>query len=251
MLVLTVCNLKGGSGKTTSTAALAAELAVRGRRVLAVDLDPQGSLTMTLGGTPSPSARALLDGGDADLTDNTVEGVDLIGADRALARHERGRAAQVAQRLQGLWQAAGDAYDVALIDPPPASGSLVLGALMASDGVLVPVAVGRGALEGLGDTIQLIEETGTAPVRGTFATRVNVSAGHDRDTVEYLSRQLGALKDGGLALDTFVRETVRVREAEMAGQPVTIYDRSSTAAEDYRAVVDELETHVLKSVAAR
>jgi chromosome partitioning protein len=253
MHIVTFSNLKGGSAKTTSTLAVAAELARRGRAVLAVDLDPQATLTTSAGLEPGPAAASLLSGegspedalarvvdasGDAALP--TGGALHVLPADRRLLRLERTAPVQLSRRLLALLDLVEGDYDVAVVDTPPQASALVTAALASTDLVLVPVASGRGALDGLGDVVELTERFGTAPVTGAFVTRVNTSSLHDRELVEYVASQVSG-PDGTPALRAFVRETVRVREAEMARVPVPFYAPSSTAAQDYAALVDEVE----------
>ena len=253
MRIVTFSNLKGGSAKTTSTLAVAAELARRGRAVLAVDLDPQATLTTSAGLEPGPAAASLLSGdgspedaraatadasGDAALADGGA--LHVLPADRRLLRLERTAPVQLSRRLLAFVDLVEGDYDVAVVDTPPQASALVTAALASTDLVLVPVASGRGALDGLGDVVELTERFGTAPVTGAFVTRVNTSSLHDRELVEYVASQVSG-PDGGPALRAFVRETVRVREAEMARVPVPFYAPRSTAAQDYAALVDEVE----------
>lgn len=253
MHIVTFSNLKGGSAKTTSTLAVAAELARRGRAVLAVDLDPQATLTTSAGLEPGPAAASLLSGdgspedaraaladasGGADLADGGA--LHVLPADRRLLRLERTAPVQLSRRLLAFLDLVEGDYDVAVVDTPPQASALVTAALASTDLVLVPVASGRGALDGLGDVVELTERFGTAPVTGAFVTRVNTSSLHDRELVEYVASQIAG-PDGEPAIRAFVRETVRVREAEMARVPVPLYAPRSTAAQDYAALVDEVE----------
>ena len=253
MHIVTFSNLKGGSAKTTSTLAVAAELARRGQAVLAIDLDPQATLTTSAGLEPGPAAASLLSGeaspedalarvvdasGDAALP--TGGALHVLPADRRLLRLERTAPVQLSRRLLAFLDIVEGDYDVAVVDTPPQASALVTAALASTDLVLVPVASGRGALDGLGDVVELTERFGTAPVTGAFVTRVNTSSLHDRELVEYVASQVSG-SDGEPALRAFVRETVRVREAEMARVPVPFYAPSSTAAQDYAALVDEVE----------
>ena len=253
MRIVTFSNLKGGSAKTTSTLAVAAELARRGRAVLAIDLDPQATLTTSAGLDPGPAAASLLSGegtpedavgrlvdaaGETELPDGGT--LHVLPADRRLLRLERTAPVQLSRRLLAFLDLVEGDYDVVVVDTPPQASALVTAALASTDLVLVPVASGRGALDGFGDVVELTERFGTAPVTGAFVTRVNTSSLHDRELVEYVASQVAG-PDGGPALRSFVRETVRVREAEMARVPVPFYAPGSTAAQDYAALVDEVE----------
>ncbi|MEM1042924.1 MAG: ParA family protein [Bacteroidota bacterium] len=252
MRVIAFSNLKGGSSKTTSSLSVAAELARRGHRVLLVDLDPQATLTKSAGLDPSHAAARFLKG-EVEASD-AVETPDwdgalgdgggalhLVPASRQLVQFEGQAVARLANRLVGLLDAVEADYDFAVIDSPPQASALVTATLASADEVYVPVASGRGALDGLVDVVELSKRFGTTPVSGAFATRVNVSSHHDLDLAAYVAEQ-AAGPDGEGGLKTYVRETVRVREAEMARVPLPFYDPSSTAAQDYAALADEIES---------
>ena len=244
MIVYTFANLKGGSGKTTSAVSISEALAREGRDVLVVDLDPQGSLSRWVA-ERSGAATSLLRG---DVSDVSIESVDLGGAagtvdvvpaDRSLAQMDDVRAAKLSKRLEGLWDAS-QGYDYALLDPPPSVGALVLGALMASDGTLSPVEAGPGATDGLKDTLQLVNRTGTAGLRGAFACRVDVRTTLDTSIRDGLIDELGVVSDGGRAFQTHIREAVAMREAQTAGTAPGRYDAGMTAVADYRELTNEL-----------
>ena len=277
MRVIAFANLKGGSAKTTSAIAIAAEAAVRGRSVLVIDLDPQATLTTSAGLTPGPAAAQLLSGtwtpkqaanafvdvfavqsaraseeaqeeGGAGLpaTDlaSTFEAgaaLHVLPADRSLIKVERSSPMQLSQRIVSLLNLVEGEYDIVVIDTPPQASALVTSALASADDVVVPVATGRGALDGLNDVIELTERMGLPRVTGTFATRVNTSSIHDRELAAHVAEKI-VREAGGPAIGSFVRETVRVREAEMARIPLALYARDSTASKDYGSVLDELDS---------
>lgn len=245
MKVLTFANLKGGSGKTTSAVSISEALAKRDQDVLVVDLDPQGTLSRWLGDR-SNSATSLLSGDfenikiqSVDLGEDVNGSIDALTADRSLAQMDDTRAAKLSKRLEKLWSAS-SGYHYALIDPPPSVGALVLGALMASDGVISPVEAGPGAMDGLKDTLQLINRTGAASLIGAFACRVDVRTKLDTQVRDGLLDELGAVDDGGKAFRTHVREAVAMREAQTSGLTPGLYDNSMTAVEDYKNLTTEL-----------
>jgi chromosome partitioning protein len=244
MTVYTFANLKGGSGKTTSAVSIAEAMADTGRDVLVVDLDPQGTLSRWIG-SRSDAATSLLRGNPGEMSVQSVDiggssgSISVVAADRSLAQMDDVRAAKLAGRLEDLWGAS-EGYDYGLIDPPPSVGALVLGALMASDGTLSPVEAGPGAMDGLKDTLQLVNRTGTAPLRGAFACRVDVRTTLDTSVQDGLLDELGAVGDGGRAFQTQVREAVAMREAQAAGVPPGIYDVNMTAVADYADLTEEL-----------
>lgn len=239
MPVLTFCNLKGGAGKTTSCLSIGAHLARRGLDVLLIDMDPQASLTLGAGLSPGPGGSvALLDGRSdpaASVQASQYEHLDVVVSDRSLVRDESMSPASIARALERLLAGARAAYAFVLVDPPPSASALVSGALLASDGVIAPVQTGRGALEGLGDTVQLIKRLGAAPIKGVFACSVDTRTTHDQQLVAYIKEKMGAA-----AFAAYVRPTVKVKEAEMAGVPLPFYDPQSTAAQDYDRITSEL-----------
>jgi len=245
MTIYGLTNLKGGSGKTTSTAGLAEALARKGYNVLMVDLDPQATLSRWVA-SASEGATSLLSGSFSGEQMVSVEldadgQIDVITSNRSLAKMEDRHATQLASRLESLWGAA-SGYDFALVDPPPSVGALVLATLMASDGVLCPVEAGPGAVAGLEDTMQLIRRTGGAGVVGAFACRVDIRTKSDRQIPDLLTRELGSITEGGRAFDTFIREAVAVREAQTAGKLPGAYDSSMTSVDDYSHLADEVLT---------
>jgi chromosome partitioning protein len=245
MTVYTLANLKGGSGKTTSAVSIAEALARSGRDVLVVDLDPQGTLSRWIA-SRSGSATALLQGETESVSIESVDldtagRVDVVPANRSLAQLDDMRAAKLSKRLEALWDAS-QGYEYGLIDPPPSVGALVLGALMASDGTLSPVEAGPGAMDGLKDTLQLVNRTGTAGLRGAFACRVDMRTTLDTSVRDGLIDELGSVGDGGRAFETHIREAVAMREAQTAGTPPGAYDGGMTAVADYRDLTDELLT---------
>jgi chromosome partitioning protein len=173
--------------------------------------------------------------------ENTTGRIDVVAADRSLAQLDDRRAAKLAGCLEELWSAS-EGYDYGLVDPPPSVGALVLGALMASDGTLAPVEAGPGAMDGLKDTIQLINRTGTAPLRGAFSCRVDMRTTLDTSVREGLLDELGDVRNGGRAFRTHVREAVAMREAQAAGVPPGRYDPVMTAVSDYADLTDDLLT---------
>lgn len=239
MKTFSLVNLKGGAGKTTSAVAIGAWLAEKGHRTLLIDLDPQGTLTRWL--QADAQATQLMQGENSpELSPAAPDGLYVLGADRSLAQVESFRASKLARRLEKLLAASEDAFDFCLIDPPPSVGSLVLAALMASEGVISPVEASPGAVDGFSHTLQLIQRTGGAGLSGAFACRVDLRTKSDQQVPPLLLDTLGDVRDGGKALDLFVRETVQMREAQADHKPPHLYDRRMTAAADYEKIANQL-----------
>lgn len=238
MNIYALLNQKGGTGKTTSVTSLGAVWVSEGKDVLLIDLDPQASLSRWIGTSDSHCAQFLKEKiGVAEASVGTEwENMDLMPADRSLASLEDFRAGKLVRRLESLLETAESVYDVCLIDPPPSTGSLVLTAMLASEGVISPVQTGQGALDGLTDTMGLIRKVG-GNFEGAFACQVDIRTVNDTQVPELLKDQLGQN-----AYDTFIRETVQVKEAEAEHVPPPIYAPDATATEDYRSLADEILT---------
>ena len=243
--VIALANQKGGVAKTTSTVNLGAALVERGRRVLAVDLDPQSNLTMSLGIDPERLERSMFDVLTARLPiddvihereiDVAAASIDLAGAELALsAMIGRERALQKAL-LPVL-----DRYDYVLLDTPPSLGLLTINALTASDGVIVPVQCEYLSLRGLvqlESTLAMIREhlNPHVRIRGILPTMLDSRLIHAKEAVEILEENFG-----DLVFSTRIRKTVRYAEAPVKGSSVLKYDPTGAAADAYRALAREI-----------
>src|SRR5215470_15094894 len=227
--VIAFPNQKGGVAKTTTTLNLGVALAEKGLRVLAVDLDPQGNLTMSQGWNP-------------DEIDRAVSSIDLAGAQLALA--------SMIGRERALEKAlipVRENYDYVLIDTPPSLGLLTINALVAADGVIVPVQCEYLSLRGLvqlENTLSMIRENlnPNVGIQGILATMFDRRLLHSREAVEILKENFG-----DLVLNTKIRKTVRYAEAPVKGQSILKYDPSGEAASMYR----DLAKEVLDGASAR
>jgi chromosome partitioning protein len=250
--VIAFANQKGGVAKTTTTLNLGVALAEKGKRVLAVDLDPQGNLTMSQGWNPDEIDRSMFDvlvhklsiaeivrQGEIDLA---VSSIDLAGAELALSSMiGRERA------LEKALQPAKESYDFILIDTPPSLGLLTINALVAADGVIVPVQCEYLSLRGLvqlENTLTMIRENlnPRVEIQGILPTMFDKRLLHSREAVEILKENFG-----DLVLNTKIRKTVRYAEAPVKGQSVLKYDPSGDAAGMYR----DLAKEVLDGASAR
>jgi chromosome partitioning protein len=243
--VIALANQKGGVAKTTTTLNLAVAFKEQGFNVLAVDLDPQGNLTMSQGMDPDTVERSMFDVLVHSLPidevihrteiDLAVSSIDLAGAELALSSMiGRERALQ-----KGLLPAR-NRYDYVLVDTPPSLGLLTINALTAADSVIVPVQCEYLSLRGLvqlENTLSMIRENlnPTVEIRGILPTMYDGRTLHSREAVEMLKENFGEL-----VFETRIRKTVRYAEAPVQGSSVLKYEPSGTAAEAYRELAKEV-----------
>ena len=243
--VIAFANQKGGVAKTTSTLNLAVALAEEGKRVLTVDLDPQGNLTMSQGLNPDTIERSMYDvlvhrlpleqvihKGEIDLA---VSSIDLAGAELALSSMI-GRERALERALLPMKSS----YDYVLIDTPPSLGLLTINALVASDGVIVPVQCEYLSLRGLvqlENTLSMIRENLNphVAIQGILPTMFDGRTLHAREAVEILQENFG-----DLVFKTRIRKTVRYAEAPVKGLSVLKYEPQGSAAQAYRELAKEV-----------
>src|SRR6184192_1357841 len=233
--VIAFANQKGGVAKTTTTLNLAVAFKEQGFNVLAVDLDPQGNLTMSQGWNPDEIERSMFDVLVHQLPiqeiirpaeiDVAVSSIDLAGAELALSSMI-GRERALAKALAP----AKAKYDYILIDTPPSLGLLTINALVASDGVIVPVQCEYLSLRGLvqlENTLSMIRENlnPEVAIEGILPTMYDKRLLHSKEAIEILKENFG-----DLVYKTLIRKTIRYAEAPVKGQSVLKYDPSGEAA---------------------
>ncbi len=249
--VISLFNQKGGVGKTTSTTNLGAALAELGRRVLLVDFDPQGGLSLGLG----VNAHALplentvyyaLMTADANIDEivlkSSVAGLDFLPANRDLGTAETTLGAEIGGQ-QYLKRALGrlrSEYDVILIDCQPTMGQLTINALVASDEVIVPLQCEYFALHGFIELKGNIDKVRSflnpdLKLIGILATMYDRKTLHNR---EVLTAILEKYPED--VFETIIAKTIRFAETTVAGEPITAYASSSGGAQSYRRLAREL-----------
>ncbi|MFT4263718.1 MAG: AAA family ATPase [Nocardioides sp.] len=247
--IVSMCNQKGGVGKTTTTINLGASLAELGRRVLLVDLDPQGSLSVGVGLDPNGievSTYDLLMDSDVTwkdiVTPTGTEGMDVLPAVIDLAGAEIQLVSEVGreQVLKDKLSDAATAYDVILIDCQPSLGLLTVNALTASDSVIVPLETEYFALRGvalLTDTIERVRKrlNPKLVIDGLLGTMYDGRTLHSREVMSTLVQAWG-----DTVFHTVIRRTVKFSDATVAGEPITEFAATSTGADAYRQLAREV-----------
>ncbi len=249
--IVAMCNQKGGVGKTTSTINLGAALVEQGRRVLLVDLDPQGALSVGLGIQSQQLERTVYNAlmerhttlRDVIVRDvGHVRGLDLAPSNIDLSAAEVQLVSEVAreQSLLRILAEVRQEYDYVLIDCQPSLGLLTVNALTAAQGVIIPLECEFFSLRGVAllvDTIDKVKErlNPSLEVDGILATMYDSRTVHAR---EVFSRVVEAF--GDTVFQTVITRTVRFPETTVAGQPITTWASSSIGAEAYRNLAKEV-----------
>ncbi len=246
--VISFANQKGGVAKTTSTLNLAVAFSESGHRVLCVDLDPQGNLTMSQGIDPDKVECSMFDVlvhhvpiRDAIQhreIDIAVASIDLAGAEIAMST-QIGRERSLEKALSAVI----DDYDFVCIDTPPSLGLLTINALTASDKVIVPVQCEylsmRGLLQ-LQNTLEMIRENlnPRVQIEGILPTMLDSRTVHAKEAVEILEENFG-----DLVFNTRIKKAIKFAEAPVRGASVLKYDSKSNAADYYRQLAEEVLSH--------
>ncbi|MCB1287322.1 MAG: ParA family protein [Mycobacterium sp.] len=248
-VVISMCNQKGGVGKTTSTINLGAALAEYGRRVLLVDLDPQGALSAGLGVPHYELANTVHNlmveprvGIDDVLIHTRVEGLDLVPSNIDLSAaeiqlvNEVGREQTLGRALRPVL----DSYDYVLIDCQPSLGLLTVNALACSDGVVIPTECEFFSLRGLAlltDTVDKVRDrlNPRLAISGILVTRYDSRTVNAREVMARVIERFG-----DLVFDTVINRTVRFPETSVAGEPITTWAPKSSGALAYRTLAREV-----------
>jgi chromosome partitioning protein len=244
-----VCNQKGGVGKTTTTINLGAALAEQGRRVLLVDFDPQGALSVGLGIQPHDidatiynllmerdvTAQDVLFKTGINGMDLLPSNIDLSGAEVQLV-HEVGRE----YVLGGVLEPLVPDYDVIMIDCQPSLGLLTINALACADGVLIPLECEYFAMRGVALLMETIDKVSRRlntklTIDGLLATMYDSRTLHTREVLASIVKGFG-----DKVFHTVINRTVRFPDATVAGEPITSFDSGSMGANSYRELAKEV-----------
>jgi chromosome partitioning protein len=246
--VIAFANQKGGVAKTTTTLNLAVAFAESGYRVLCIDLDPQGNLTMSQGIDPDKVEKSLYDVLVNDMPiseiivkreiDIAVASIDLAGAEIAMST-KIGRERSLEKALK---EVAAD-YDFVCIDTPPSLGLLTINALTAANKVIVPVQCEYLSMRGLvqlQNTLRMIQENLNPEVRieGILPTMLDSRTIHAKEAVEILEENFG-----DLVFRSRIKKAIKFAEAPVKGASVLKYDSDSSAANYYRELAKEVLSH--------
>ncbi|HYH25680.1 MAG TPA: AAA family ATPase [Blastococcus sp.] len=247
--IIAMCNQKGGVGKTTSTINLGAALVEFGRKVLLLDLDPQGALSVGLGVPAQAMDRTIYNAlmeRQTSLRDvrvhTDIPGLDLVPSNIDLSAAEVQLVSEVAreQTLLRILADIRDEYDFILIDCQPSLGLLTVNALTAAQGVIIPLECEFFSLRGVAllvDTIDKVKErlNPALEINGILATMYDARTVHCR---EVFSRVVEAF--GETVFQTVITRTVRFPETTVAGQPITTWAPTSSGASAYRDLAKEV-----------
>jgi chromosome partitioning protein len=247
--IIAVTNQKGGVGKTTSAINLGTALALEGRQILLVDLDPQANLTSGVGfkgqtapaGTVYQALTGDIDDPSAFVLATRVTGMSLVPADRSLtgAEVELVQLANREHRLRPLLTGLRDRFDYVFVDTPPSLGLLTLNALVAADAVLIPLNCEYFALEGLADLVATLRR-----VRATLNPALDIAGVlltmHDERTNlgQQVARDIRAFFQERV-FETVIPRNIRLGEAPSHGLPAILYDAKSRGAEAYTTLARE------------
>ncbi len=246
--IISVANQKGGVGKTTTAINLASCLAEKGKKVLAIDMDPQGNMTSGLGvdkNTLSNSTYELLLGEitiDQAINLSAFENLDVLGTNINLSAVEVELAGKenVHYILKDSINEIKENYDYIVIDCPPSLNLLTLNAMVASNSVIVPIQCEYFALEGLSQlmhTINLVQErlNSNLSIEGVVFTMYDARTNLSLQVVENVKDNLEQT-----VYKTIIPRNIRLAEAPSHGLPINVYDSKSAGAESYRLLAEEV-----------
>ena len=245
MKTISICNQKGGVGKTTTALCLTAGMSEQGKRVLLIDAEGQRNITATLGATDKPALLEVLTGeatAQEALTETAIGA--FISGNKELSRIDRYLDAEDRfTRLRDALKPLHRRFDIAVIDTPPYLGSLTLSALTASDYVIIPCIADLYSLYGLTDlneTIEAVKANTNKKLRtmGVLLTMYSERARLSRELEDTLDELTTAFNT--TLFETTIRRSIKASEAQFRAEGLLKYARRSTVAEDYRALTEEV-----------
>lgn len=240
MKIFTTAVIKGGTGKTTTCAALAQLAAHTGKRVLAIDLDPQANLTLMLGGNPNTSGTAqLLDGVVCTkCTQHTEQGIDVIPGNPELEVYT-GKATKLYNAIEPI---KGD-YDYIFIDTPPTNRILIYNALYACDKLLIPLETDNNSIQGLYQIMDITKQVNgyrekPLTIAGVVITRYDSRANLNRYIKDAIEKTCNELNIPFLGC---IRPSIAIREAQAMQKSIYIYAQKCNSAIDYLNIYTKIQ----------
>lgn len=246
--VIAFTNQKGGVGKTTTCVNMSTYMALMGKKVLLIDIDPQGNATSGLGQDKTGDVKSIYDviSGNVDIIDavkkTEIQGLDIIPANIDLAGVEV-EIVYMKEReniIKKIISKVKNSYDYITIDCPPSLGLLTVNALTASDGVIIPIQCEFFALEGLSqlmNTIRLVKKTNLNPtltIEGVVLTMRDTRSNLGRQVAEEIGKFFGSS-----VFNTTIPRNIRLAEAPSYGKPIYLYDKSCSGSIAYLKLTEE------------
>lgn len=248
--IIAILNQKGGCGKTTTAVNLAAALAIYGKKILVVDMDPQGNATTGFGVEKNEVSRTIYSvlTGESTLEDAVLDteiiGLDVIPSNIALSGAEIELSKEVGYHtiLELAMESISDNYDYIFIDVPPSLGILTINCLVAADSVIIPIQAEFYALEGMADLLEAIQLVETrlkspSPIKGILLTLYDSRTRLGRDVYSNVKEYFGASEH---IFKTTIPRNVTLAEAPSHGKPCIIYDEESSGSLAYLDLAKEI-----------